>query len=500
MDELTTRRSHWCTAFLCSPPVMRGIARGQAGLGLVMALVLLGATSSGCSRSEEQERVAESSSAAERVPEGQPSSQSLPVDSVPPEHTAREIAPLFRWTDGEPLLHLPAHDASVPADGPIAGRTAEAPVDQRARSVHPDREERFTTIRVFYGTNRRSTGSDDPKAMYGTTGGDVSYGFCDVSIPPDHQEGELESPSIWRLEFREDPARHVVLMRVQPRSRDRFVCELQQKVWSSMEVIDTPGGPALAGGEVLVFVHGYNNSFEDAARRTAQIAYDLKFRGAPVMYSWPSQARATLEGYRTDGQMAGWSEEHLVEFVATLAEQSGARRVHLIAHSMGNRIVAGALRRLVEQNPAGRIPRFNEVILSAPDVDAEYFKRAIAPRIVHAADRITIYSSSRDYALKMSRFFNPRARRRLGEGGENLTVFPEHDNIDVVDATDVETDLFALNHSYHADSPTVLSDMKLLMQGYSTQQRGLAALLDRVGWQIRGTARRMGEATFPPRR
>lgn len=457
----------------------------------------------GCS-SEEAAAPPTSGSADRSAHDSKPAPTAPIDDPQEPSALLTEIQPLRRQTPDDPSLLPPPPESDHPLsdDALRNGRTAEAPQPYRSeeRPVQSAAKRPFTTVRVFYGTNRMATGSSHPKQIYGTRRGETTYGFCDVSIPRGHRIGELESPSIWRFEFREDPEKHVVLLRVLRRSRDAFVAALQQKVWSSMQLVDTPEGPALAGGEVFIFVHGYNNTFEDAARRAAQIAYDLKFPGAPVMYSWPSQARASLEAYRVDGQMAGWSEEHLIDFVSTVARDSGARRVHLIAHSMGNRIVSGALRRLVEQCVSGRLPKFNEVILSAPDVDAEYFKVAIAPRIVHSADRITIYSSSRDYALKMSSFFNPQARRRLGEAGKELTLFPEFDNIDVIDATEVETDLFALNHSYHSDSPSVLSDMALLLRGYTTEQRGLASVFNRLAWQIRNVGRQLGEGLTPARR
>ena len=484
----------------------------------VVIICLIGAVA-GCAKSDRDEAAESQPSESSPVAEApklllepiisEPAAPALPPAFADP--SAPDVADIkpFRRSESvddpdvlAPQPLLPSEVAPMLINPPATNRTALQPMP--SRSYGPIRTaakpEPFTTIRVFYGTNRGETESNNPKEMYGSRQGHTTFGFCDVSIPKNHKPGKLESPSIWRFEFREDPEKHVVLLRVLKRSKDDFLSALRQKVWGSMEVVDTPEGPALAGGEVFVFVHGYNNSFEDAARRTAQIAYDLKFRGAPVMYSWPSQAKSSLDAYRRDGQLAGWSEEHLIDFVTTVAKESGARRVHLIAHSMGNRIVSGALRRLVDQCVSGRLPKFNEVILSAPDVDAEYFKTAIAPRIVHSADRITIYSSSRDYALKMSSFFNPQARKRLGEAGDELTVFPEYANIDVIDATEVETDLFSLNHSYHADSPTILADMQLLMAGYSTEQRGLAAAFNRLAWQIRNVGRQLTEGVTPPSR
>ncbi len=380
-------------------------------------------------------------------------------------------------------------------------RTALAPQSIESRSLAPPAvPQRFDIVRVFYGTDRAQTGSSHIKNMYGTGQGPVTYGHCDVSIPKSHKKGRLESPSIWRWEFREDPKKHVVLLDVRQQGQTELMCAIRRSVWNSMEVASTPHGPALVGGEVFVFVHGFNNTFEDAARRTAQIAHDLKFKGAPVMYSWPSQGKTSLEAYREDGQMAGWSEEHLIEFVTQVARDSGARRVHLIAHSMGNRIVSAALSRLVHECQTQQIPRFNEVILSAPDIDADYFKTAIAPYITQTAQRITIYSSSRDVALKLSSLFNPRARKRLGESGDELTLFPEFKNIDVIDATDVATDLFALNHSYLADSPTVLNDVARLLAGQTAEQRGLASMLGRLAWRIRGVGRELSDNLSGTRR
>jgi esterase/lipase superfamily enzyme len=376
-----------------------------------------------------------------------------------------------------PAAAAPAPEAAAPDDLP---KTALAPREGVAQ-VPGAAARPYTTIRVFYGTNRVPSGDRQPAKFYGTQGGPLSFGFCDVSLPPNHQSGELESPKLWKFEFRADPEKHIVLHSVWPASGPEFITALQRAVWDSIEW----RGEQILGGEAFVFVHGYNNSFEDAARRTAQIAKDLSFRGAPVMYSWPSRQSASLRGYQDDSDAIGWSEEHFLSFMAGVARESGARRIHVIAHSMGNRLVTETLRKLSYHFRSGQLPRLNQVVLTAPDVDAEYFRTAIAPRIVQTAERVTIYSSNRDLALKASSVINQFGKRRLGEAGEELTVFPEFRSIEVVDASTVDTELFSLNHSYHADSATVLDDIARVLEGYAPGERGLQSLMGALAWRIR---------------
>jgi hypothetical protein len=112
--------------------------------------------------------------------------------------------------------------------------------------------------------------------------GKLNLGVCDVSIPRTHVVGELEAPSILRLEVREDAARHIVLQKTERLAGDRFHELLRERVQASPR------------RELFIFVHGFNVSFEDAARRTAQMHYDLKFSGAPVFFSWPAHDKFVL--------------------------------------------------------------------------------------------------------------------------------------------------------------------------------------------------------------
>ncbi|QDV20115.1 hypothetical protein Pan153_47860 [Gimesia panareensis] len=376
---------------------------------------------------------------------------------------------------------------------PRVSQTETAPPEAEAPGSPPEKErdkkEKHETIRVFYGTDRNLTGSSKPKEFFGTKRSTLSLGFCDVSIPKDHQPGELESPSIWKLEFRENPDKHVVLKAVTPSSGTHFLTELRKTIEDSIETEKTSDGIIRRGGEAFIFIHGFNNSFEDAARRTAQIAYDLKFKGAPLMYSWPSQESSSIWAYKEDERTAQWCEENVTLFVEAIAHESGARKIHLIAHSMGNRVLSRALKNISQKLELTHQdqPLFNEVILTAPDIDAQVFKDSIAPHIVQTADRFTIYSSSEDLALKASRVVNSFWHQRLGEGGSYLTVFPKYKKINVVDASDIDTNLFALGHSYHADSPTVLSDVRLVFQGIPVNRRNLRSLLQDLAWKFQSS-------------
>jgi hypothetical protein len=203
-------------------------------------------------------------------------------------------------------------------------------------------------------------------------GGGLRYGVCQVSIPWDHTIGKLESPVFLKLEYVEDPTKHVVLRGVTEQSSDAFYRNLRQTIQRAGKQVK----------QALVFVHGFNVSFEGAARRTAQLRYDLKFKGAPIFYSWPSQ-HAILD-YAVDETNVEWTVPHLEQFLHEIAANSGAEKIYLIAHSMGNRCLTNALRRLKMPTSPSRV--FREVILTAPDIDADTFKNDIAPAILQEAN------------------------------------------------------------------------------------------------------------------
>ena len=212
----------------------------------------------------------------------------------------------------------------------------------------------------------------------------------------------------------------------------------------------------------LIFVHGYNVSFEDAARRTGQITYDLNFDGLSVFYSWPSDGKTAK--YMDDEADIQWSQTNIERFLLDFTSKSDAENIYLIAHSMGNRGVTRAYISAVQKNPK-IASRFKEIILAAPDIDADVFKEQIAPKMVQSGRPITLYASSEDVPLKASKLIHggPRA----GDSGKNLTVIL---GIETIDATKVKTDF--LGHSYFADNRSIISDIfYILKPGLRADQR-----------------------------
>ncbi|MFC4669832.1 alpha/beta hydrolase [Seohaeicola nanhaiensis] len=323
-------------------------------------------------------------------------------------------------------------------------------------------EEGFREVEVYYATDRARTGEADPNEFYGPGRGTLELGVATVSVPETHTPGLVEAPSIWRLEFRADPAKHVVLQSVEPMEPAGFWRRL------STEFTHTPEK------EAFVFVHGYNVTFDAAARRAAQIAYDMNFAGIPILYSWPS--RGTTVGYVADTAVVQLSGRRLTHFLDDLVAKSGAETIHLVAHSMGNRALTEALELMAlrQGSKPGDPPVFGQILFAAPDVDAGLFKE-ILPTIRPLAKRMTLYASEEDWALTASRKLHgdmPRA----GIGGKTTLTSSQ---IDSIDMSELGEDMLA--HSYFADDSSALADMMTLFWTNNAPQNRCGLFADSPG-------------------
>lgn len=325
------------------------------------------------------------------------------------------------------LVMLPGCVADYEDSGPGAGGTGTE-----------------TPVAVWYATDReRDGGASDGEPGYGDGRADIAYGVADVRLPPVHVAGRLEAPALASAGSVADRRWHVYLDSARPLRRDAFLADL---------------GGALdmaARREILLYIHGFNTDFGQSMRRAAQIAHDLDYSGVAMAFAWPSAG--AIGSYLADQNNADWAAAHLAETLRLLARDSGAERIDLIAHSMGNRLMIQALGELAHDQAAGDPPLFGEVIFAAPDVDSDIFAAAV-PRLRPLAGRFTLYVSGSDVALATSRKLagdHPRA----GESGAGMVVIP---GMDTVDASAVGDDLFG--HEYFGESAPVLNDIRLLLR------------------------------------
>ncbi len=356
----------------------------------------------------------------------------------------------------------------------IATRVARAdtPPVATSRPVPAAGGRNYVVTRVFFATDRQPTPAAGATAFGGEFSSALRYGYSDVSIPREHRLGELEGPSIFRLEFRNDPERHIVLLRVQPEPVADFNRRFASRAAASLR------------REALLFIHGFNVAFDDALRRAAQISYDLAFDGPTLVFSWPSQASLLPVDYRRDERNAQLSADHLSGLIGDVMKSVPNLTLHVIAHSMGNRVLAAALEQIAAAGPAA--PRLNQVAMVAPDIDAELFRRA-SGKFAGAARRVTLYASSADAALKVSQ--NLAGYTRAGQGGADVLVLP---GIDTIDASSVDTSVLGFSHAYYADNTTVLSDLFGLLRGRPPSERfGLVPVTTARGpyWRFQPAAR-----------
>lgn len=298
-------------------------------------------------------------------------------------------------------------------------------------------------VRLLFGTNRKvsdATHGSLRDAMTSTRSSDVAFGYVDVSVPPNHDVGDIDRPKLWKLEFSEDPTEHMMIRDITLVEASRFA-----------DLIKEYRGPDATKPSVL-FVHGYNVSFDDAALRTAQIAYDLGIDSVPAFFSWASLADPAL--YTQDENTALQSVPDFKKFLRLFAANS-SDRIFLVAHSMGSRIVTQALTEMIQAEPQVAT-RVVQLVLAAPDLDASVFKEQIVPAFKGQNIPVTLYASSRDKTLKASSRIHGCCR--AGLGGSNIVIA---EGMESIDATSVDTSF--LGHSYFAETRPLLTDLNLLL-------------------------------------
>ena len=303
-----------------------------------------------------------------------------------------------------------------------------------------------TVFPVWFGTNRKPEGAGFGSARHDRT----TYGRAEVFVPVGHRTGEIGT-SFWkkllRFDLRDDT------LRLQRTSTLQHAAWLDE-VRDTIEAAKTEAG----GSHAVVFLHGFNVSFEDAAIRAAQIGIDLAMPGATAFFSWPSRGNVT--DYPVDEATIEASEQAITDFLVDFATQCGADKVHVIAHSMGNRGLLRALQRIAANAQTRGQVKFDQIILAAPDVDRDLFLNLAALYAEHGR-RTTLYSSSGDLPVHVSAKLHDAARAGY------FTPYTVAPNVDTIAVPDFDLDL--LGHSYFAQAESLLNHMRdLMLNGKAT--------------------------------
>ncbi|CAN1722486.1 Alpha/beta hydrolase [Hyphomicrobium sp. 1Nfss2.1] len=340
-------------------------------------------------------------------------------------------------------------EAMMEAAPPAAGGAAPSGSAAVAPQVNPD----YQVVPVYWGTDRAVQPNAQRLAFGSDRARKLQLGMAQITVPKVHEVPNVERPWVVKIPYfdvtlyaeKEDAKKHFTVKEIKALTKEELLAQVRERLKTSSIFKD----------QALVFVHGYNTSFDNALYRTAQIAYDLDFDGAPFVYSWPSGG--AVASYTYDRESAQASEPYLRQFLEMVAKETGAKKVSIIAHSMGNQPVMDVLRDMRNSAPEG--VEISQVILAAPDVDADNFAN-LANAIKGLAKNVTLYVASNDRALIVSRNF--WGSYRAGDvPPAGPLILP---GVDTIDVTAASTDAFAINHSGYAANNKLLTDIAELLK------------------------------------
>ncbi|MBY5462987.1 esterase [Rhizobium leguminosarum bv. trifolii] len=344
-------------------------------------------------------------------------------------------------------------------------------VMQAAGTVAPG----TSKVDLLVATTRAA--DDNPAVLFsGERGTGLAVNAVDVSIPPEanRKVGQVQWPS--RLPA--NPLRDFVTISVDPLEGERA-----GETWLKTHMPKSR--------RVLVFVHGFNNRYEDAVYRFAQIVHDSHADVAPVVFTWPS--RGSIFDYNYDKESTNYSRDALEELLTRTAANPAVSDVTIMAHSMGTWLTVEALRQMAIRN--GHVAaKINNVILASPDLDVDVFGRQFAS-LGKERPHFTIFVSQDDRALALSRRISGNVDR-LGQIDPSVEPYRsklEAAGITVLDLTKLKGG-DRLNHGKFAESPEVvklIGDRLIAGQAITDSNVGLG---EAVGAVAMGAAQTAGSA------
>ncbi len=291
------------------------------------------------------------------------------------------------------------------------------------------------SVDVFYATNRKRHADQPAEDTYGGERGEPHVGRCTIEFTPIPLVNKVAHKAPFYVPSETNKVQ--VVEQADPRS-----------FWENLSWAVAQASTRSA----VVFVHGYNYGFDRTCRMAAEMQRKLEGKSTVVMLSWPSNGNPA--DYVPDQADVAWSVPFLARFIAMLSNRVEPSKVHVLAHSLGSRGIVYALERLRADRGVG--PVIGQLVLLAPDFDSDTFVDFL-PRLAPLAKGITLYASSNDAALKVSRQLH--GHPRLGEAGEFLTVVEGMETIDVTGVGRYRI----LGHQYFYYHPLVAADLGYLL-------------------------------------
>jgi esterase/lipase superfamily enzyme len=322
--------------------------------------------------------------------------------------------------------------------------------------------------RFFYVTNRGLGSDDGPlEERFGNEReGVLKFGFFDTEIEPTLGLGMIINPTDW---FQNE---EIQLKQVQSLDKSEFIAHLRQQVQAS---------PLRS---ILINVNGFRERFPSALRKTAFLSHVLDINSPVLVFDWPGDQGSTPRGYRRAQRIAGESGAELAQTLGLIIRQVQPERLWLVANSMGGEVVVHAFSILYQEaDLADAEAEIEDVVLTAPDVDREEFNNQFKREIAALARNLTVYVSSNDRALLISRVLN--RGRRLGEATLNPRnpdqfeeaarvlelVEPNSELVTLVDVTPVNrTRNF---HNFSLETPEFFDDLFLRLTNTNTPSNRL---------------------------
>ena len=309
------------------------------------------------------------------------------------------------------------------------------------------------SLDIFIATNRNMKGNTFgcSNSQFGIdieNPNQLRFGVCRINVPKNHSTGEIQ--------FTND----------NKQSSHKFYKVVQSKTIKEEFMFDfikrskrTP----------LIFVHGFNVKYQDAILRASQIAYDLKYQGPVILFTWPSGAgdgflddKMLTKTYEHNKNGALESVKLFKELISNFYEHEIS--INLVVHSMGHQVVLRALNELGEnfaKNPEVQTKKIiNELILNAPDFEVSEFQ-SMAENILKTSKRITLYCSYNDKAMVASSSINKTQR---------LGACANTEGIDSINAGLVDDTTFGTGHSYYS-SRAILTDVFQVLLGIDAPTR-----------------------------